>query len=95
MTEQESLPFKNCFYIEDQITGLIDGYYISEVLAETIACGLNLMTREHLFLVKNWSERGRKPIHGTEFLGTHEWFLKMVEESNASDWFEVDEEDWQ
>lgn len=69
------------YFIEDQVTGLVDGYYISKMMAEGVAEGLNLMTRDHLFLVKKSSERNHVPIHETEFLGHHEWFVSMVEKS--------------
>lgn len=71
------------FYIEDQITGLVDGYYAHQWLAEDIAEGLNLWTNEHLFLVKNAQERSYAPISECEFLGSCKWFLDMVSRNDA------------
>ena len=69
------------YSIEDQTTGLVDGYYISKMMAEGVAEGLNLMTRDHLFLVKKSSERNHVPINDVEFLGRQDWFISMVSES--------------
>jgi hypothetical protein len=69
------------YYIEDQVTGLVDGYYSSKEIADGVAEGLNLMTREHLFLVKEGGERNNARINDCEFLGQHAWFLRMVSES--------------
>lgn len=66
------------FYIEDQVTGLVDGFYSSELMANGVAEGLNLMTREHLFLVKEGKERNNAAVHDSEFIGSHAWFIKMM-----------------
>ena len=69
------------YFIEDQITGLVDGYYISKEIADGVAEGLNLMTRDHLFLVKDSAQRNTAAIADCEFLGNFPWFIQMVAES--------------
>jgi len=67
-------------YIEDQITGMVDGYYAHKNTADCVCEGLNLITREHLFVVKDREERRGLPIHDVEFLGAQSWFIRMVSE---------------
>jgi hypothetical protein len=68
------------YYIEDQITGMVDGYYMRKDAADGVAEGLNLITRDHLFIVKDSAERRNLPIHDAEFLGSQVWFIRMVSE---------------
>ena len=66
------------YYIEDQITGLVDGYYKYKEGAEGVAEGLNAITRDHLFLVKNGEDRKHYPISDAEFLGAQPWFIDLI-----------------